>query len=79
MLCCSIDVPYQQHYHSEVNLFCIFPLYNAVWNNLIGGGNLPTVGGYLLYERKSSELWLVHIREPLIELFLKKLEILPIP
>jgi len=43
----SIYVPYQQHYHSEVNLFCIFALYNAVWNKL-EVEILPTVGGYLL-------------------------------
>jgi len=76
MLHSSIYVPYQQHYDSEVNLFCIFALYNAVWNSLGRGGILPTVGGYLLYKRKSSELWLLHILESLVEVFLKKLEIL---
>jgi hypothetical protein len=43
------------------------------------GEILPTAGGYLIYKRKSSELWLVHILEPLVEVFLKKLETLPVP
>jgi hypothetical protein len=37
-----------------------------------GGGILPKVRGYLLYKRKSSELWLLHILETVVEAFLKK-------
>ena len=32
----------------------------------------PTVGRCSLYVRKSSELWLVHSPEPLVEVYLKK-------
>jgi len=41
-----------------------------VWG---GGGILPAIEGYLLHETKSSELWLVHILEPLVDVdvFLK--------
>jgi len=43
--------------------------YGIIW--LEGGvGVLPAVGGYLLHEIKSSELWLVHILEPLVDVFL---------
>jgi hypothetical protein len=49
--------------------------YGIIW----WGKILPTVGRYLLYKRKSAALWLLHILEPLVEVFLKKLEILPIP
>jgi hypothetical protein len=39
-----------------------------------------TVGRRSLYSRKSSELWLVHKPEPLVEVYLKKkIQISPVP
>jgi hypothetical protein len=32
---------------------------------------LPKAEGYIIYKRKSPDLWLVHILEPLVEVFLK--------
>jgi hypothetical protein len=46
---------------------------------IILGEILPTAGRYFHYKRKSSELWLVHILELHVEIYLKKLEILPLP
>jgi len=81
MLRSSLDDPYHHHYHTEVNSFCIFPLYNAEWIFLGGEGGvegiLPTAGGHLLYKRKPSELCLVHVLEALVDVFL--IGILPVP
>jgi hypothetical protein len=37
---------------------------------IIFGVTLPTVGRFLIYKRKSSEFWLVHNPEPLLEVCL---------
>jgi len=37
---------------------------------IIFGVTLPTVGKFSLYKSKSSELWLIHNREPLVEVCL---------
>jgi hypothetical protein len=38
---------------------------------IIFGVILPTAGRYLLYKRKSSELWLVYILELHVEVYIK--------
>jgi hypothetical protein len=43
------------------------PLYNM---EKFFGIALPTVGRFLLYKRKSSELWLAHNPEPRVEVYL---------
>jgi hypothetical protein len=30
MLCSQINVSYQQHWHPQINLFCLFPLHNEI-------------------------------------------------
>jgi len=52
-----------------MNLLCI--LHSVVKYGIIFEGvNLPTVGRFSLHKRKSSELWLVHNPEPLVEVYL---------
>jgi hypothetical protein len=40
-------------------------------NGIMWGKVLPKVGAYIIYKRKSPELRLVHILEPLVKFFLK--------
>jgi len=64
MLHSLTDVPYQQHYHSEVNLFCIFQLYNAVWNNLVGENSSNSRKIFTLQKKISSIMVVAHTRTP---------------
>jgi hypothetical protein len=36
LICSKIFVTYQQHWHAQINLFCLFSLFNEVWNNFLG-------------------------------------------
>ena len=57
MLRSSIDDPYHHHYHNEVNLFCIFPLYNAEWNNFGGKFFQQQEDIYLTKETHQNHGW----------------------
>jgi len=49
--------------------------YGIIWG-WRGWGNSSNSRRIFTLKKNSSELWLLHIQEPLVEVFLKKLEIL---
>jgi len=50
------------------NLLCILPFYYKI--RVVFGVTLPTVGRFSLYKGKSTESWLVHNPELLVEVYL---------
>jgi hypothetical protein len=52
------------------SIYCAY-FHSIIQYGIILGEILPTAGRYLHYKRKSSELWLVHILDLHVEIYLK--------
>jgi hypothetical protein len=64
--CISSWVAGKSDINTQINLLCMLSFYYKIWNNF-EGVTLPAVGRFSVCERKSSELWLLHNPEPLVE------------
>jgi hypothetical protein len=70
-------VPYQQHWHPQINLFCLFPFRKEIWNNF--WGNSPNSKMIFTLQMRTVRIIAgVKSRNSCRNLFMR-LKILPLP
>lgn len=79
MLCSWVNASHQQHRHSQINLLCLFPLCNEIWNNSGDTDNLSySKKIFILYKKIVRSMVGVKHRNWLKSVF-KGFEVLPLP
>jgi IS1 family transposase len=77
MLCNEINASYQQHWHLQINLFCLFPFHNEMLNNFLGNSPNSKMT-FTLHKRTVRIIAGVKSRSSCRNLF-TRLETLPLP